>query len=112
MIHPEHIRRFEVAVSSANVYQELWELALALRDEGVSQIDLWSLFERFFTATAGDDPLYDAIADTMDLIYGGPWAKGNGLYDSELTEDRIREERKKGSDANLAGTPHHDLMAA
>jgi hypothetical protein len=95
MKSPEHIQRFENALASASPGEELPRLAVALRDEGVSQIELYDLFAHFQIATPGDDPKYDAIVDTMELIYGGPWAKGHGLFATELTEDQIHEHRKK-----------------
>jgi hypothetical protein len=92
---PEHIQFFEKALSSENPAQELSRLAITLRDEGVSQVELYGLFEHFQIATSGDDPRYDAIVDTMELICGGPWAKGHGLFPTELTEAQINEHRKK-----------------
>jgi len=92
---PEHIRRFEQALSSENPSQELSRLAITLRDEGVSQVELYDLFEHSQIATPGDDPRYDTIVDTMELICGGPWAKGHGLFQTELTEAQINEHRKK-----------------
>jgi len=94
MKRTDHIRRFEEAFHSLNPPEELYRLAVSLRDEGVPQIDIYALFEQFQIATSGDDPRFDAIADTMDLIYAGPWAKGHGLFATELTEDQIIEHRK------------------
>jgi hypothetical protein len=95
MNRPEHIQRFEESFRSKNPAEELYRLAVSLRDEGISQIELYGLFEHFQIAISGDDPRYDAIVDTMDLIYGGPWAKGHGLFTTELSEDQINEYRKK-----------------
>jgi hypothetical protein len=52
----------------------------------MDQISLYRLFEFYLVGTDGGDPKYDAIADTMEMIYGGPWAKGRDLFDQELTE--------------------------
>ena len=95
MSRTEHIRRFETALRSENAAEEIPRLAVLLRDEGVSQIELYVLFERFQLATSGEDPRYDAIVDTMDLIVGGPWAKGGDLYREKLTEQQINEHRKQ-----------------
>ena len=95
MNRPEHSQRFEKALSSENPAQELPRLAITLRDEGVPQIELYGLFEHFQIASSGDDPRYDAIVDTMELICGGPWAKGHGLFPTELTEAQINEHRKR-----------------
>ena len=84
MQRPEHIQRFEEAFQSKNPAAELYRLTVSLRDEGVPQTELYELFQRFQTATSGDDPRYDAIVDTMDLIHGGPWAKGGELFPKAL----------------------------
>src|SRR5271170_6041420 len=84
MSAPEHIQRFEEAMRSAAPAVVLFQLAASLRDEGVSQADLFVLFQKYQTETSGDDPRYDAIVDTMDLIWSGPWARGNALFPSEL----------------------------
>jgi len=95
MSRSEHVRRFELALGSKAPAAELRRLAVSLRDEGVSQIELYALFEQFLIATSGDDPAYDTIPDTMDLIYGGPLAKGRALFETELTNDQIDEYRKR-----------------
>lgn len=85
-IDPEHIARFEEALGSTNAFESLYQLAVSLRDEGVRQVEVYWLFQHFQIATSGDDPRYDA----MDLIYGGPWAKGGDIFPQELTEEEIR----------------------
>lgn len=95
MNNPVHRQRLNDAFCSTNPSDELFHLAISLRDEGVQQITLYSLFSSLQVATPGDDPRYDAIVDTMDLIYGGPWAKGNALFPTELTDDQIREHRNE-----------------
>jgi hypothetical protein len=87
----EHIERFEEAFSSDNPYAELHRLAVSLRDEGVTQIEVYRLFSHFQTAASGDDPKYEAIVDTMDLICGGPWAKGGDIFPRALTDEEISE---------------------
>jgi len=91
MISPEHIQRFERALNSERPLCNLHGLAVALRDEGVSQVDLYMLFSHFQTMAAADDPRYDAIVDNMDLIWGGPLAKGHALYPTILTDEDIRQ---------------------
>jgi hypothetical protein len=81
---PEHIQKFEEAMRAANPEKSLYHLAVSLRDEGMSQTDLYALFQKFQVQTSGEDPRYDAIVDTMDLIYGGSWAKGHALFSTEL----------------------------
>ena len=81
---PEHVQRFEGAFQSKNPTAELYRLAVSLRDEGMTQTELYELFQRFQTATSEEDPRYDAIVDTMDLIHGGPWAKGGDLFPKAL----------------------------
>jgi hypothetical protein len=73
------IQRFRDAMRS-NAKDALHNLAISLRDEGMSQSDLYSLFQKFQIETSADDPRYDDIVDTMDIIHGGPWAKGQGLF--------------------------------
>ena len=90
MIDSTHRLRLEAALGSMNPTEALYALACALRDDGVSQIDLHLLFEHFQKATAADDPRYDAIVDNMDLIWGGPWAKGRDLFPTELTGEILR----------------------
>lgn len=55
----------------------------------MGQLDMYKLFAEFQEACDPDDARYDSIVDTMDLIYGGPWAKGHELFDRELKEEDI-----------------------
>lgn len=91
---PEHIQRFEAAFCSKTPAEELHRFAVSLRDEGVAQIEVYMLFEHFQISTSADDPKYDAIADTMELIFGGPWAKGRDIFPKALTEEEIKESRR------------------
>ena len=50
----------------------------------MNQRDLYDLFTAALRSLAADDPRCDAVADTLDLIASGPWAKGRGLFESEL----------------------------
>jgi len=64
-------------------------LAKSLRDEGVDQITLYRLFTEYFVRAAADDPLYDSLLQTLDNIWGGPWAKGGDLFGKELTDEDV-----------------------
>jgi hypothetical protein len=68
------------------------ELARALRDEGMTQRAMYRLFADQQGRLPGDDPRYDAVVNTMDLIWGGPWAKGRALFDAELTDAKANDE--------------------
>lgn len=94
IMQPSHQQRFERALGEAQPFQALYELARDLRDEGVAQIDVYSLFATYQAKISGDDPLYDAVVDTMDEIHCGPWAKRGGLFPRELTKDMISKKRK------------------
>ncbi len=52
--------------------ETLYELAEALKNEGISQKELYSLFDSFREkhATDTDGKEYNAILDTMDFIVG------------------------------------------
>jgi hypothetical protein len=39
--------------------------------------------------------MYDAIADDMDLIWSGPWAKGRELFKSEIRSEELANYRRK-----------------
>jgi hypothetical protein len=56
----------------------------------MDQISLYRLFQIYQNIIDGDDPKYDAIVETMDLIWGGLWAKGGALFDRELNEEDLR----------------------
>jgi len=97
MISPEHIRRFEEALHTECPYDSLYHLAVSLRDSGVSQFDLYLLFEHFFIqvrdAVLENEQRYDAVADNMDLIWGGPWAKDGALYGVEIDKTALEHYR-------------------
>src|SRR4051794_10800784 len=86
-------QRFELALASPDPAFTLHELAKALKTEGMGQVAMYHLFAEFQHKIDGDDPRYDAVVDTMDLIWGGSWAKGRALYDTELTSADIAEPR-------------------
>jgi len=77
--------RFEAAIHSPDPCSAFDDLAKALKIEGVGQVAMYHLFAEYQVKTSGNDPLNDAVLDTMDLIWGGGWAKGRALFDRELT---------------------------
>ena len=93
-MQPSHQQQFELALGKPQPFQGLYQLAEALRDEGLAQIDVYSLFAIYQAKISGDDPLYDAVVDTMDEIHGGPWAKRGGLFPTVLTEEMISKTMK------------------
>lgn len=69
-------------------------LAKRLHDEGMQQLDMYFLFEEFLIECDPNNSRYDSLVDTLDAIAGGSWAKGNDLYASELTNEKIEKNRK------------------
>jgi hypothetical protein len=63
-----------------------------LKAEGIGQVEIFRLFSKCQQALDAGDPRYDAVVDTMDLIWGGAWAKGHPLFDQELSEERLKSE--------------------
>ena len=70
----------------------LKKLAHALRDEGMSQAELYRLFQAEHARSDLDEPRLEALAETMDLIWGGGWAKGHALFAQELSQARLDSE--------------------
>ena len=90
MITDEMRMRFEAAMQDTNPRAALHALAVMLKSGGTRQVELYHLFSEYLQKIDGNDPRYDAIADNMDLIWGGAWAKGNALFEEELTEADVR----------------------
>ena len=86
-------QRFEVALASPNPGTALYELAKALKAEGMGQVAMYHLFAEFQQKTDDDDPRYDRITDIMDMIWCGGWAKGHALFETELTNADVGEPR-------------------
>ncbi len=84
--------RIKDALKSQDPRIAVRALALALRTEGMKQAPMYRLFSSELERLAGEDPRYDIIADTMDQIWSGPWAKQAALFEQELTEDRLAAE--------------------
>lgn len=89
MVIDEMRVRFERGLRDVQPHTALRGLALALKGEGVSQVAVYRLFSEFQVKTDGNDPRYDAIVDNMDLVWGGAWAKGGALFDTELSESDV-----------------------
>ena len=84
-------QRFEVALNSDTPSSLLWKLAHDLRDEGLSQIELYLLYDHYHQLIDSESHKYDAIIDCMFIIWGGGWAKGNELYNHELSDQEIKK---------------------
>ena len=82
--------RFAHALAAPQPGTALYGLVIALKAQGVAQVTIMLLFMEHQLQTEADDPNYDAIVDMMDLIQSGPWAKGHGLFETEVTAEQIR----------------------
>lgn len=70
----------------------LEKLAYALRDEGMSQVALYRLYQGEHARGDLDELRLEALAETMDLIWGGGWAKGHALFEQALSQARLDSE--------------------
>jgi hypothetical protein len=75
-----HRDRLEAALQNADPIRAVGSLARVLRDEGMPQEHLYRLYSERFVITDPDHVQYDALQESLDLIAGGPWAKGGDLY--------------------------------
>lgn len=85
-------RRLQAALrpgQPAPTVAALEKLAHALRDEGMSQVALYRLYQAEHARSDLDEPRLDALAETLDLIWGGGWAKGRALFEQELSQARL-----------------------
>lgn len=83
--------RLRVALEAADPAQAARNLALTLKAEGMGQVELYRVFSRAQQRLHDADPRYDAVVDTMDLIWG--WcAPGKALFDEVLSDERLRSE--------------------
>ena len=80
------------ALASPEPFAATVEFARSLKAEGRSQVAIFRLFSKLQVQLSGDDPRYDPLVDTMDLIWGGAWAKGHDLFPEVLTQERLRNE--------------------
>jgi hypothetical protein len=77
--------RLQIALQQPQPGLAAFELARALRDEGMSQLALYQVFDEFraIHATGADEILFDAVLDTLDFISG--WCSPScRLFDTEL----------------------------
>lgn len=73
--------RFEKALQAPQPGRAICELAHALRDEGMSQVEMYQLFDEFraLHQDDADETLHNGILDTRDLVVG--WCSlGRGLF--------------------------------
>ena len=89
MVTDEFRSRVEQTIKADPSSASLVALARCMRDEGVAQLTLYRLFTEYYVKAAADDPLCDSIGDTLELIWSGPWAKGYGLFETELTNEDV-----------------------
>lgn len=82
-------RDFEQALTDAQPQYALSTLATTLETDGVDQVTIYHLFAEYLPTIDGNDVRYDAIVDNMDLIWGGAWAKGGPLFETELGDADI-----------------------
>ena len=84
--------RLQAALGQANPAQAVLALAHALKAEGMGQAAMYRVFQQQLERLGGNDTGCDALADTMDLIWGGGWAKGRALFEQELSAERLARE--------------------
>ena len=85
-------QQLQAALQTEHPAQAVAALARTLRDEGMGQVALYSLYLAEHARSDLTEPQLDALADTMDLIWGGGWAKGHALYTQELSQTRLDQE--------------------
>lgn len=85
--------RLAGALRAADPRSSVWALAKTLRDEGTPQLDLYFLYQEAYSLNE-EEPLEDALLDTLDGVFGGPWAKGSDLYPHELTNEMVDQARR------------------
>ena len=88
MIPADASARFKAATEEPNPQVALHRLAKVLKDEGVSQKELYDFYMLGFVAHRddADETIYDAIADELDLI-GGNCQLEYPIYGRRLGEN-------------------------
>ena len=89
---PSHRLQAALQSQSQPPAQAVAALARALRDEGMPQVALYRLYQAAHVRSDLAEPQFDALADAMDLIWGGGWAKGHALFAQTLTQERLNRE--------------------
>ena len=77
--------RVESALEESSPTQSLFALARAFKVEGMSQLEMYQLFDNYRAKHEADtdETKYDAILDTLDIICG--WCGSHArLFDTEL----------------------------
>ena len=66
------IERFRDVLQAGDRTNRLYDLAVALRDEGRSQVEILDLFDRFRAEHQEDkdEAVYNSILDVMDCLVG------------------------------------------
>ena len=76
------------ALSADDPMASVHQFALALKAEGLSQVEMYRLFSRLHQGFREDDPRADALANTMDLIWG--WcSKEHALFEHVLSDEDL-----------------------
>ena len=65
---PTVAERLTIALAADDHADAVFQLATSLRDEGLSQVELYLIYSEAFTKTAADDPRYDSLQETLDVI--------------------------------------------
>jgi len=77
--------RLEMALQQTMPSRATYELARTLRDDGMTQLEMYRLFDEFRAAheSDADETVYNAVVETMDGISGwcGPSFR---LFDADL----------------------------
>lgn len=79
--------RLENVLREADPARAVLALARCFRDEGMSQLELYRLYDAFRALHENDqdERLYDAILNAMDCICG--WCSpGNRFYETNLSD--------------------------
>jgi len=70
MINDATRSRFESALKQPSPFDALYDLAKTLKSEGMSQLEMYHLYDEFRAKLEHDESRQDAVLDTMDLIVG------------------------------------------
>ena len=85
MANESYSARVEAALQSRSPAKALFDLAQQLKSEGMTQIEMYQVFDQYRAKHEGDSDeiKYDALLDTMDIISG--WCGSHArLFDSDL----------------------------
>ena len=62
--------------------------AVALRDRGMNQPEMYRLLTQVLAGLSPNEASYDVVADLLDRVHGGSWAKGRAIFGTELQQPR------------------------